>query len=74
MPWFFGARSTFETQIPPRVRSTPSKAPHPLCAGTSPSRFPLRRVPALRFRYDPSLVLGDETLSVLRSLVDQDET
>lgn len=30
--------------------------------------LPLRRIPALRFRYDPSLVLGDETLSLLRSL------
>jgi ribosome-binding factor A len=36
--------------------------------------LPLRRVPALHFRYDPSLVLGDETLSLLRSLGDQDET
>jgi ribosome-binding factor A len=36
--------------------------------------LPLRRVPALRFRYDPSLVLGDQTLSLLRSLDDQDET
>jgi ribosome-binding factor A len=36
--------------------------------------LPLRRVPALRFRYDPSLILGDQTLSLLRSLADQDET
>jgi len=34
----------------------------------------LRRIPALRFRYDASLVLGDQTLSLLRSLADQDET
>ena len=34
----------------------------------------LRRIPALSFRYDPSLVLGDQTLSLLRSLADQDET
>ena len=35
--------------------------------------LPLRRVPQLRFRYDASLVLGNETLSLLRSLSD-DET
>jgi len=34
----------------------------------------LRRIPELRFRYDPSLVLGDRTLSLLRSLADRDET
>ena len=28
--------------------------------------LPLRRMPALRFRYDPSLVLGTETLALLR--------
>jgi len=33
----------------------------------------LRRVPALRFRYDTSLILGDQTLSLLRSLADHDE-
>ena len=33
----------------------------------------LRRVPALQFRYDPSLVLGDQTLSLLRSLADDEE-
>jgi ribosome-binding factor A len=36
--------------------------------------LPLRRIPALRFRYDASLVLGDQTLSLLRSLADHDET
>jgi ribosome-binding factor A len=36
--------------------------------------LPLRRIPALRFRYDPSLALGDQTLSLLRSLADPDET
>ena len=35
--------------------------------------LPLRRVPALRFCYDASLVLGNETLSLLRTLSD-DET
>ncbi|MBW1843033.1 MAG: 30S ribosome-binding factor RbfA [Deltaproteobacteria bacterium] len=35
--------------------------------------LPLRRVPALHFRYDPSLVLGDQTLSLLRSLADDEE-
>ncbi len=34
----------------------------------------LRRVPALRFRYDPSLVLGERTLSLLRSLTERDES
>jgi ribosome-binding factor A len=33
----------------------------------------LRRIPELRFRYDPSLVLGSETLALLKSLSD-DET
>ena len=36
--------------------------------------LPLRRVPALRFRFDPSLVLGTETLSLLRSLADDEKT
>ena len=35
--------------------------------------LPLRRVPALHFRYDPSLVLGDQTLSLLKSLADDEE-
>jgi ribosome-binding factor A len=30
--------------------------------------LPLKRMPELRFRYDPSLVLGTRTLSVLREL------
>jgi len=30
--------------------------------------LPLRRMPALRFRYDPSLALGTQTLAVLREL------
>ncbi len=34
----------------------------------------LRRVPALRFRFDSSLLLGDQTLSLLRSLADDKET
>lgn len=33
----------------------------------------LRRVPALHFRYDSSLVLGDQTLALLRSLADDEE-
>ena len=32
------------------------------------SALPLKRSPELRFRYDPSLVLGTRTLSVLREL------
>ena len=32
------------------------------------SALPLKRSPELRFRYDPSLVLGTRTLSVLRDL------
>jgi len=35
--------------------------------------LPLKRVPELRFRYDPSLSLGSETLSLLRSISDDDE-
>jgi len=31
-------------------------------------RLPLRRMPALRFRYDPSMALGSRTLSVLRDV------
>jgi ribosome-binding factor A len=31
--------------------------------------LPLRRMPALRFRYDPSLVQGSRTLAVLREVV-----
>ena len=34
---------------------------------------PLRRVPEMHFRYDPALVLGDQTLSLLRSLADDEE-
>jgi ribosome-binding factor A len=32
------------------------------------SALPLKRSPELRFRYDPSLVLGTRTLSVLREI------
>lgn len=32
--------------------------------------LPLKRVPALSFRYDPSLARGSRTLSLLRSLSD----
>lgn len=32
--------------------------------------LPLKRVPALEFRYDPSLQLGDRTLATLRNLGD----
>ena len=32
--------------------------------------LPLKRVPALEFRYDPSLKLGDRTLAALRGLGD----
>jgi ribosome-binding factor A len=35
--------------------------------------LPLRRVPALHFRYDPSMVLAQQTLDVLNELRD-DET
>ncbi len=35
--------------------------------------LPLRRMPELRFRYDPSLVLGNQTLSLLRSLTNDEE-
>jgi ribosome-binding factor A len=35
------------------------------------SALPLRRMPELRFRYDPSLVLGTRTLSVLREVAPQ---
>ena len=33
----------------------------------------LRRMPALRFRYDPSMVLASRTLSVLRDVADGEE-
>lgn len=32
--------------------------------------LPQKRVPALRFRHDPSLALGSETLAVMRELED----
>ena len=35
--------------------------------------LPLRRMPELRFRYDPSLVLGTRTLSVLASFAQRAE-
>lgn len=34
--------------------------------------LPLKRMPELRFRYDPSLVLGSRTLSVLREVAEDD--
>jgi len=34
--------------------------------------LPLRRVPALSFRYDPSLMLGDRTLGILKTLGDDE--
>jgi ribosome-binding factor A len=33
--------------------------------------LPLRRMPALKFRYDPSLLEGDRTLALLRRLRDE---
>ena len=39
--------------------------------------LPLRRIPALRFRYDPSLMLGSQTLSLISRLDeerDEDES
>ena len=35
--------------LPPRIRSTPSKAPHPSCAGTLPSRSPSDAYPRCVF-------------------------
>ena len=35
------------------------------------SLLPLPRVPALRFRDDPSLALGSETLALLRELEEE---
>jgi len=32
----------------------------------------LRRVPSLQFRWDPSLVLGEQTLSLLKSIADEE--
>jgi ribosome-binding factor A len=34
--------------------------------------LPLRRVPELRFRHDPSLALGSETLGLLREIRDDE--
>jgi ribosome-binding factor A len=34
--------------------------------------LPLRRMPELRFRFDPSLALGSQTLRVLRELEDDE--
>jgi ribosome-binding factor A len=36
--------------------------------------LPLKRVPELRFRYDPSLEQGNETLSLLRDIADEQKT
>ena len=33
--------------------------------------LPLRRMPELRFRYDPSLSLGSETLGLLREIAEE---
>ncbi|MEE9608225.1 MAG: 30S ribosome-binding factor RbfA [Myxococcota bacterium] len=35
--------------------------------------LPLKRVPELRFRFDPSLLRGSEMISLLRSLSDADD-
>ena len=35
--------------------------------------LPLKRVPQLRFRFDPSLVQGSEMIALLRSLSDADD-
>lgn len=35
--------------------------------------LPLRRVPELHFRHDPSLALGSETLSLLREIRDDED-
>jgi len=38
------------------------------------AELPLRRTPELHFRHDPSLALGDEALSILRELRDDEKT
>jgi ribosome-binding factor A len=37
-------------------------------------RLPLKRMPQLRFRHDPSLERGSEMLRVLREIADEQET
>ena len=34
--------------------------------------LPMKRMPELRFRYDPSLALGSQTLEVLREISERD--
>ena len=40
----------------------------PLLRRRAARELPLKRMPELRFRYDPSLLLGSRTLSVLREV------
>jgi ribosome-binding factor A len=46
----------------------------PFVRGRLARRLSLRRMPQLRFRHDPSLERGSETLRVLREIADEQET
>ena len=66
------ARSTKDGE--PDVESLDAglaRARRPSC-GAAPARvLPMKRMPELRFRYDPSLALGSKTLDLLRDLRDE---
>jgi len=68
--------SVFETEGSEPVETVQKglEGAAPFIRGRLARRLSLKRMPQLRFRYDPSLERGSETLRVLREIADEQET
>ena len=64
--------SAFDTEdsAPPHTIQAGLDSAAPFVRGRVARALSLKRMPELRFCYDPSLELGSQTLSILRSLED----
>jgi ribosome-binding factor A len=68
---FWSALSTAESGEEERARIEEGLASaSAFLRGRLARALPLKRIPELRFRHDPSLALGDRTLRVLREISD----
>ncbi len=68
---FWSALDVDEGASPERIEAVQRglESAAPLLRRRAARALPLRRMPELRFRYDPSFVLAGRTLSVLREVV-----
>jgi ribosome-binding factor A len=73
---FWSALDLGEDAAPERIEACQHalESAAPLLRRAAARALPLRRMPALRFRYDPSFVLAGQTLSVLREVAPDPET